>query len=48
MTQVLIWAAVAMIAAAAGLALWRLTTGPATLDRIVSADVLVSIVLVTI
>jgi len=48
MTQVLIWAAVAMIAAAAGLALWRLTAGPATLDRIVSADVLVSIVLVTI
>jgi multicomponent Na+:H+ antiporter subunit F len=48
MTQLLIWLAVAMITVAVGLTLWRLTTGPSTLDRIVSADVLVSIVLVTI
>ncbi len=48
MTQVLIWIAVAMIAVAAALTLWRLTRGPSTLDRIVSADVLVSIVLMSI
>lgn len=48
MTQILIWLAAAMIAAAVGLTLWRLTNGPSTLDRIVSADVLVSIVLMTI
>lgn len=48
MTQVLIWIAVAMVAVAAALTLWRLTRGPSTLDRIVSADVLVSIVLLSI
>ena len=48
MTQILIWAAAAMIAVAAGMALWRLTQGPSILDRIVSADVLLSIVLMTI
>ncbi len=48
MTQVLIWLAAGMIAAAVGLTLWRLTTGPSTLDRIVSADVLLSTVLMTI
>lgn len=48
MTQILIWLAAGMIAAAVGLTLWRLTRGPSTLDRIVSADVLVSIVLMTI
>ncbi len=48
MTQILIWLAAAMIAGAVGLTLWRLTNGPSTLDRIVSADVLVSIVLMTI
>ena len=48
MTEVLIWLAVAMITVAAAMALWRLTTGPATLDRIVSADVLISVVLVAI
>ena len=48
MTQILIWTAAAMIAVAAGLALWRLTQGPSTLDRSVSADVLLSIVLMTI
>ncbi len=47
-TQVLLWAAMAMIGVAAALTLWRLTTGPSTLDRIVSADVLVSVVLVGI
>ena len=36
------------LSAAVGLTLWRLTRGPSTLDRIVSADVLVSIVLMTI
>ena len=48
MTQILIWLSAGMIAAAVGLTLWRLTRGPSTLDRIVSADVLVSIVLMTI
>ncbi len=48
MTQALIWIAVAMVAAAAAMTLWRLTRGPSTLDRIVSADVLVSIVLLSI
>lgn len=48
LTQVFLWAAVLMIGAAAALTLWRLTKGPSTLDRIVSADVLVSIVLVGI
>ena len=48
MTQILIWAAAAMIAVAAGMALWRLTQGPSILDRIVSADVLLSLVLMTI
>lgn len=47
-TQILIGAAIAMVAVAAALTLWRLTTGPSTLDRIVSADVLVSVVLVGI
>lgn len=47
-TQVLLWLAIAMVLVAAGLALWRLTTGPSSLDRIVSADVLVSVVLVAI
>ncbi|MFT3862470.1 monovalent cation/H+ antiporter complex subunit F [Micropruina sp.] len=45
LTQVLLWAAVIMIGAAAALTLWRLTNGPSTLDRIVSADVMVSTVL---
>ena len=44
-TQVLLWAAVAMIAGAAALTLWRLTVGPSTLDRIISSDVMVSVVL---
>ncbi|MFT4217579.1 MAG: monovalent cation/H+ antiporter complex subunit F [Micropruina sp.] len=48
MTQVLIWLAIAMISVAVVLTLWRMTTGPSTLDRIVSSDVLVSIVLVSI
>lgn len=48
MTQALIWLAAGMIAVAVGLTLWRLTTGPSTLDRIVSADVLLSTVLMTI
>lgn len=48
MTQVLIWLAVGMVVAAASLALWRLTKGPSTLDRIVSADVMLSVVLMTI
>lgn len=48
LTQVFLWAAVLMIGAAAALTLWRLTRGPSTLDRIVSADVLLSIVLVGI
>ena len=48
MTEALIWLAVGMITVAATLALWRLTTGPASLDRIVSADVLISVVLVAI
>lgn len=47
-TQVFLWAAVMMIGVAAALALWRLTKGPSTLDRIVSSDVLVSVVLVGI
>ena len=37
-TQVLLWAAVAMIAGAAALTLWRLTVGPSTLDRIISSE----------
>ncbi|MFT4296492.1 MAG: monovalent cation/H+ antiporter complex subunit F [Micropruina sp.] len=48
MTQVLIWLAVAMIVVAAGLTLWRMTQGPSTLDRIVSSDVLISTVLMSI
>lgn len=47
-TQLLLWTAMAMIGVAAALTLWRLTTGPSTLDRIISADVLVSVVLVGI
>lgn len=47
-TQILLWLATGMVTAAACLALWRLTAGPSTLDRIVSADVLVSVVLVAI
>ncbi|MBK8446201.1 MAG: hypothetical protein IPL41_05775 [Micropruina sp.] len=48
LTQVLLWAAMTLIAAAAVLTLWRLTKGPSTLDRIVSADVMLSIVLISI
>lgn len=48
MTEALIWLAVSMVAGAAALALWRLTQGPSTLDRIVSADVMLSVVLMTI
>lgn len=48
MTEALIWLAVGMITVAAALALWRLTKGPASLDRIVSADVMISVVLVAI
>lgn len=48
LTQVLLWLAITLIAAAAVLTLWRLTKGPSTLDRIVSADVMLSIVLISI
>ena len=48
MTAVMLWAAAAMLVVAAVLTLWRVTVGPSTLDRIVSADVLISIVLIAI
>lgn len=38
----------AVLAVAAGLALWRIVTGPSHLDRIVSSDVMVSIVIATV
>ena len=46
--QALLWLAAAMVVVAAGLTLWRLTIGPSTLDRIVSADVLLSVVLISV
>lgn len=47
-TEALLWAAAAMVVVAAALTLWRLTVGPSTLDRIVSADVLLSVVLISV
>lgn len=38
----------AVLAVAAGLTLWRIVAGPSHLDRIISADVMVSIVIATI
>lgn len=48
LTQALLRLAIALVLGAAALTLWRLTKGPSTLDRIVSADVLLSIVLISI
>ncbi len=38
----------AVLAVAAGLTLWRMVAGPSHLDRIVSADVMVAIVIATV
>lgn len=47
-TQLLLWSAIGMLVAAAAVTLGRLTKGPSTLDRIVSADVMVSILIAAI
>lgn len=43
-----IGAAVAMLAVAACLVLWRLVQGPSALDRIVAGDVIVAIVIASV
>lgn len=43
-----IWSAVAMLAVAACLVLWRLVQGPTALDRIVAGDVIVAIVIASV
>lgn len=48
MILALYWIAGGLLVGAAALTLWRLTVGPSTLDRIVSADVLISAVLVAL
>lgn len=43
--ELILWVAGVMLAASAVLVMWRLTVGPAALDRIVATDVLVAVVI---
>jgi multicomponent Na+:H+ antiporter subunit F len=45
---IILGAAVALLAASAMLALWRMVTGPTAMDRIISADVMVAVVIAAV
>jgi multicomponent Na+:H+ antiporter subunit F len=45
---VILGIAVVVLAAAAVLTLWRMVTGPTAMDRIISADVMVAVVIATV
>ena len=46
--NVILGIAVTMLAISAVLTLWRMVTGPTTLDRIISADVMVAVVIASV
>ncbi|MGC3994240.1 MAG: monovalent cation/H+ antiporter complex subunit F [Propionicimonas sp.] len=48
MITVILGVAVALLAVAAGLTLWRMVVGPTSLDRIISSDVMVAIVIAVV
>ncbi len=46
--MVILGVAAALLAAAAGLTLWRMVAGPAPLDRIIGSDVMVAVVIASV